>query len=248
LECATAIVSTFSADLGGTEIYAPLATIFSQPIISRASKSPLDRHLFLLTDGAVSNTELVVDLIRQHSVNGGTKVHTFGIGSGVSTELVKRAAMAGCGHFYFINDMQEIDRKVIDAVQKQRYEYLIVKELKMVDKNEEELKILGGNQDFKKLDTLPLNSVFSKVCIVDPAKEHLHKASITVFDPNCNKETKMDIHLQYIEGYEAIFKVAAHQLLKNNKQVKKQEISIKYQVLDSTTSMFVAEKLVDTIS
>jgi hypothetical protein len=29
LECASAIVSTFTADLGGTELYAPLASIFS---------------------------------------------------------------------------------------------------------------------------------------------------------------------------------------------------------------------------
>ena len=43
--------------------------------------------------------------------------------------------MAGRGHYYFINDMQDIDRKVLDALQKQKYEYLVVKELKMVDKN-----------------------------------------------------------------------------------------------------------------
>lgn len=43
--------------------------------------------MFLLTDGAVSNTQLVVDLVRKHSET--TRVHTFGIGTGVSTALVK---------------------------------------------------------------------------------------------------------------------------------------------------------------
>jgi len=42
-----------------------------------------ERHLFLLTDGAVSNTNQVIDLIKANA--GTTRVHTFGIGNGVST-------------------------------------------------------------------------------------------------------------------------------------------------------------------
>ena len=72
------------------------------------------RHIFLLTDGAVNNTSQVVKLIKEN--NKGTKVHTFGIGNGVSTELVKNSAMAGQGHFYFIDRMSEIDKKVLDAL------------------------------------------------------------------------------------------------------------------------------------
>ena len=72
------------------------------------------RHIFLLTDGAVNNTNMVVKLIRDNCV--GTKVHTFGIGSGVSTELIKNSAMAGLGHFYFIDRASEIDKKVLDAL------------------------------------------------------------------------------------------------------------------------------------
>jgi hypothetical protein len=53
--------------------------------------------------------------------------------------------MAGRGHFYFINDMNEIDQKVLDALQKQKYEYLVVKELKMLDKNDNKLIVLGDN-------------------------------------------------------------------------------------------------------
>jgi hypothetical protein len=43
-------------------------------------------------------------------------VHTFGIGRGVSTELVKEAAMAGKGHYFFIDNMQDIDRKVLECL------------------------------------------------------------------------------------------------------------------------------------
>ncbi len=55
LEAASAIVTTFDADMGGTELYAPLINIVSQPLRERALQN-LERHIFLLTDGAISNT------------------------------------------------------------------------------------------------------------------------------------------------------------------------------------------------
>jgi hypothetical protein len=73
LEIASAIVSEFRADMGGTELYNPLSDIFDQKMIPGRQ-----RHIFLLTDGAVDNTSSVVKLIKQN--NEFTKVHTFGIG------------------------------------------------------------------------------------------------------------------------------------------------------------------------
>ena len=111
LEIASAVASKFEADMGGTEIYEPLKNIFSQdPLFINGV--PRERQIFLLTDGAVSNTRYVVDLVRQNT----GKVHTFGIGRGVSTELVKEAAMAGKGHYFFIDNMQDIDRKVLECL------------------------------------------------------------------------------------------------------------------------------------
>ena len=52
-------VQNFEADFGGTEIYSPLKDIFGRT-------KPIDcaeTHVFLLTDGAVSNTQGVIDLV-----------------------------------------------------------------------------------------------------------------------------------------------------------------------------------------
>lgn len=95
LDHAVQKVSRFTARMGGTEIYAPLKAIFEQPLDEN-----LHRHIYLLTDGAVSDTEAVVELIKSNSNK--TCVHTFGIGSGVSTELIKECAVAGRGHYSFI--------------------------------------------------------------------------------------------------------------------------------------------------
>jgi hypothetical protein len=87
--------------MGGTEIFQPIQEIFKF-----AGEPGLPRHLYLLTDGGVSNTQEIVNLIRIN--RGTTRVHTFGIGSGASTELVKDCAKAGLGHFSFIYDLNEI--------------------------------------------------------------------------------------------------------------------------------------------
>lgn len=49
-----------------------------------------------MTDGAVNNTDRVVDCI-WHNSRGKLRLHTFGVGNGVSTDLVKRCATVGNG-------------------------------------------------------------------------------------------------------------------------------------------------------
>lgn len=64
LEEATQLAETMKADLGGTEILAPLEWVFSQPLVKGHP-----RQLFLLTDGEVGNTQQVIDLVRKNSTS-----------------------------------------------------------------------------------------------------------------------------------------------------------------------------------
>ncbi len=137
-----------------------------------------ERHLFLLTDGAVSNTQSVVNLIHDNSKY--TKVHTFGLGSGVSTELVKNSAMAGRGHFYFIDKMSEIDSKVLDALQREAYEYRVVTGLKFIDKHGNEAQVVKD----KKQVSLAHGTQYSMITLVDPAREHVRSVEVMIEDPN----------------------------------------------------------------
>jgi hypothetical protein len=52
-------------------------------------KSKLIRQIFLLTDGAVYDTSRVVDLVSKFALNTDSRVHTFGVGDGADTQLVK---------------------------------------------------------------------------------------------------------------------------------------------------------------
>lgn len=87
-------------DMGGTDIYTPLVQIFR-----KRSTSGMKRQIFILTDGAVWNTQSVIDLIQINAIQCKTRVHTFGIG-GASPDLVKNAASAGAGSYHFIYNLK----------------------------------------------------------------------------------------------------------------------------------------------
>ena len=97
------------ASLGGTEILDPLKHIYSKKPVPK-----LARQIFLLTDGAVSNTAAVVKAVSDNAHN--TRVFTFGIGSGVSTDLVTNVARAGKGKAVFISGKERMQSRVMEVM------------------------------------------------------------------------------------------------------------------------------------
>ena len=102
-------VSRFGADMGGTEILVPMNDALLQK-----HDPELTREIYLLTDGAVDNTADILNLIK--TKRGSTRVHTFGIGDGASSELVIGCAVAGSGNYSFVTDMKAIEKVVINAL------------------------------------------------------------------------------------------------------------------------------------
>jgi uncharacterized radical SAM superfamily Fe-S cluster-containing enzyme len=93
-----------------------------------------------LTDGAVKNVYEIVKLIRENNQDD-LRFHTFGIGNGVSTELIKNCAEAGNGMFYFIDKVDEIEKKVINALTTNSIPYLKIKDIEFIDKFWKKIKI-----------------------------------------------------------------------------------------------------------
>jgi len=109
LEQSIKLIERFDADMGGTEIYGALERIFSDPV-----KTDYPRSLFLLTDGGVSNTNQVLDLIRKNNTKA--KTFTIGIGNGCSQELITQGAVCGRGKHEFVANNSEIYEKVISLL------------------------------------------------------------------------------------------------------------------------------------
>ena len=59
LRTAVEQVATFEANFGGTVIYEPLMKVFSQ----QKSADVVNSHIYLLTDGAIWDTNQVINLI-----------------------------------------------------------------------------------------------------------------------------------------------------------------------------------------
>jgi Ca-activated chloride channel homolog len=93
------------ADLGGTEIYAPLAKILAQP------PSYGIRNVVVLTDGQVSNEPAVIDLARSWRTTN--RLFTFGIGTSASGYLVRSLARVTQGAAEFVTGDERIEDKVL---------------------------------------------------------------------------------------------------------------------------------------
>uniref|UniRef100_A0A8D0EQE1 von Willebrand factor A domain containing 5B1 n=1 Tax=Strix occidentalis caurina TaxID=311401 RepID=A0A8D0EQE1_STROC len=99
------------ADMGGTNILSPLKWVIRQPI-----HRGHPRLLFLLTDGAISNTGKVLELLRNHSCS--TRCYSFGIGPNACRRLVQGLATVSRGFAEFLAEGERLQPKMIKSLKK----------------------------------------------------------------------------------------------------------------------------------
>ncbi|XP_028921581.2 von Willebrand factor A domain-containing protein 5B1 [Ornithorhynchus anatinus] len=104
-------IKRLRADMGGTNILSPLKWIVRQPI-----HRGHPRLLFLLTDGAVSNTGKVLELVRNHSFS--TRCYSFGIGPNACRRLVQGLAAVSKGSAEFLAEGERLQPKMIKSLKK----------------------------------------------------------------------------------------------------------------------------------
>ncbi|XP_053278569.1 von Willebrand factor A domain-containing protein 5A isoform X2 [Pleuronectes platessa] len=109
LEEALKKVESMQANLGGTKILKPLTHILSQTCISNQP-----RQVFVFTDGEVSNTKEVINLVKKNS--GSHRCFSFGIGEGASSALINGLAKEGGGHAQFITGADRMQPKVMQSL------------------------------------------------------------------------------------------------------------------------------------
>ncbi|XP_030625649.1 von Willebrand factor A domain-containing protein 5B1 [Chanos chanos] len=104
-------IKRIRADMGGTNILAPLKWILRQPL-----QRGHPRLLFLLTDGAVSNTGKVIELVRSHARF--TRCYTFGIGQSACRRLVIGLSSVSKGSAEFLAEGERLQPKMIKSLKK----------------------------------------------------------------------------------------------------------------------------------
>jgi hypothetical protein len=102
-------IEDFEADFGGTEIVNPLMDIIH---VEKGMKDFI-RHVILLTDGQVSNSDQVIKVIAKMRQSNIATTHAVGIGNGVSFDMIRRGAIEGGGEHLFIMDNKEMKKQII---------------------------------------------------------------------------------------------------------------------------------------
>lgn len=110
LESATEYVKGLLANLGGTNIYKPLKSIFNQDV-----KPGYPRQVFVLTDGDVLDKENCISLVKQNAHT--TRLFAFGIGNDVDKELVNGMAKAGEGSCSIVRETSAIRASVMKQLE-----------------------------------------------------------------------------------------------------------------------------------
>nr|XP_055045072.1 von Willebrand factor A domain-containing protein 5B1-like [Misgurnus anguillicaudatus]XP_055045073.1 von Willebrand factor A domain-containing protein 5B1-like [Misgurnus anguillicaudatus] len=111
LALACEYVKKIRADMGGTNLLAPLNWILRQPM-----QKGHPRLLFLLTDGAVGNTGKVIELLRSHARF--TRCYTFGIGQSACRRLVLGLSTVSRGTAEFLAEGERLQPKMIKSLKK----------------------------------------------------------------------------------------------------------------------------------
>jgi Ca-activated chloride channel family protein len=108
---ALAHLGRVQADLGGTEILAPLRAIYAQE-----PARGIQRNIVLITDGEVGNESDVVELARSRP--GEIRVFTVGIGHGPNDYLIRQTARASGAVSLAIAPEERIEPKVLELFAK----------------------------------------------------------------------------------------------------------------------------------
>lgn len=106
---AIAELEIFEADMGGTELFQPIKFVYSQTQING-----MQRHVMLMTDGFVSNPKDLIEYVKKSSFQ---RMHTLGIGSSFSEELVYGLAEAGQGGSASVANSDGIPDAVVGLIE-----------------------------------------------------------------------------------------------------------------------------------
>ena len=219
----------------------------------------MTRHIFLLTDGAVSDYKQVIQLIDDRAIQTNSRVHSFGIGSGASIDLVKESAQAGCGSHFFIYNNNEIEEKVILALQRNFLPIRLIEEVVLVDRDNkilENLKGLIGRPLSEKNKLAPEKQLNISIIAKDEELANLDQIRLKIFDPNTEKsewESVKVTHATDSNFKEMIGHLCGQQTIRSlpfsleKQEVEKMkcEISKLFNVLHYSTSMIAKLKLTE---
>ena len=186
-------VVSMEANYGGTEVFAPLKSIFAQSEIKDYA-----RQIFLLTDGAVSNDQQVISLVKDNGMN--SRVFTLGLGASASRHLVKGVARAGNGSSIFSTLEEDLRPKVMTLLKNALMPSLTnvqvlwndEKKSEKIEETQQKRTLLGFNKPIDK----PKEKIGDKIGVLFDGSRMLH---FKIFEKD-QKLCKVTVSAQALDG------------------------------------------------
>ena len=238
MENATKIINKFDANLGGTNISGPLASIFKDECYSDIN---LSKNIFLLTDGDVDDREQCFNLISTNS--GKFRTHSIGIGTGFDKVLIEKCGKLGKGTSSFVQEMEKINSVIIDVLNKSLRSYIT--DIKFEFENYKE-DINANIISCSPINNFTYQNEVMNYSFILPGKKELKDLKIKIVgkDPINLIESNVTFdNLIELENGEEMSKMIVGKALNNNEEFKKDEnkeitFAKKYQILSKNTSLF----------
>jgi hypothetical protein len=235
---ATKIINKFGANLGGTNISGPLASIFKDECYSDIN---LSKNIFLLTDGDVDDREQCFNLISTNS--GKFRIHSIGIGTDFDKVLIEKCGKLGKGTSSFVQEIEKINSVIIDVLNKSLRPYIT--DIKFEFENYKE-DINANIISCSPINNFTYQNEVMNYSFILPGKKELKDLKIKIIgkDPINLIESNVTLdNLIKLEDGEEMSKMIVGKALNNNEEFKKDEnkeitFAKKYQILSKNTSLF----------
>ena len=225
------IIKKLNADKGGTDLYKPLKDIFENQIYD---KFIMHKHIFLLTDGEIEDKETTLNLIGSNSDK--FTLHSLGIGN-CDLDLIKRSAIMGNGNSYFIDNLQKLNKNVIDALEKAQSSNKIICNF---ENNQKDKTYIEYNQK----QVTGLNNFMRYGFILKERNIKDITISINVNDVDKNEDIKLTFNkdnIKLLPDGDKIGKIIVDNYLKCNKSIEENEkikLSKDFNILASNTAFY----------
>lgn len=242
-------ISTFSADMGGTEIAAcvqnTLIDEYSEFLVNtkRVASPDMENIVIMLTDGQISNVDYIVNMIEKHNKTSKTKFRFFGVGVGrdASRELLSKVTLATYGTYKMIVEAKQTSDTVIelmDCVTKQYFKNVSLK----VDTFVSNSKAMYPGQYFSTCCKLS-DTMYAHFCA--------DLAQISYVNASTNETVTETISHTTAQPGQSFFKkiYANHKIkdlmdtyLHTRDATEIEKISIEYQIMNDCTSFVLSDE------
>ena len=245
------ISSNFDADLGGTELLEPLKYI-QNCLKNEENKRPT--RIFILTDGAVFNTNECLNKIQEIVKNKDIRFFSLGIGNGCDEILVKGMSNKGNGIPEFVENPEQITDKVVFLLEESMNYYLNNVNVDIMN-NPNGVNIYNYAEESPLFISISennssINSIVDVSAIIK-SDEFIKNNKLLISFECFNKKYKFEFPLDFsldndeykIKTSDMLHKVILNNYINSNSNKYKlnketiENISLKYQFLTSYTSL-----------